>query len=143
MASLKWTTTDDQGSINRVLESLNVKWLDFKSTQNIDHRKEDIFGIVRHQSFKMFIGLLSFEKICRHTCTPERRRDYFVWHALAIKENRTVERKMSQARLGGAWFLSEQWEELSHPQPILTPIEWLKLVMDKGACSWSHDGLCE
>lgn len=144
MAKREWTTTDDQNSINLVLDSLNINWVDFKKgKEDIEKRKYDIFGLVRlsKPKFKMFVSLLSFERVCRRTCEPERRSDYFVWHALAIAENRTVANKMNQALLGRAWFLSERWEELTMTQPTLQQEEWLKFVMSKSTCEWT--GTCD
>lgn len=130
---LKEPTTDDQGNINKALEALKVKWINLKRTDNIDFITNDIFGVVdikRPKPMKMVVMLMSFSTVCRQTCDPKKRDDYFVWHAVAIKENRTVERKMSQARVGNAWFLSNQWQSITQQNPTLKGVEWLKAVVD-------------
>lgn len=133
MSSLKDQITDDQGSINKALEALKVKWVNLKPTENIDHIERDVFGVLNIKTprlTKMIVMLMPFSTVCRQTCVPERREDYFVWHAVAIKENRTVERKMSQARVGNAWFLSDDWQRISAENPLLTGVEWLRKVVD-------------
>ena len=133
MSGVKDPTTDDQGSINKALETLKVKWMNIKPTDNIDVLERDVFGVVSiksPQAMKLIVMLMPFSTVCRQTCMPERRNEYFVWHAVAIKENRTVERKMSQARVGNAWFLSEQWQTISDANPFLKGVEWLRKVVD-------------
>ncbi len=143
MAKREWTTTDDQNSINLVLDSFNIRWMDLRKSDNIEERKHDILGVVKTNKpkFHMFVSLFSFEKVCRRTCSPEKRNDYYVWHALAIAENRTVVNKMSQARTGKAWFLSPQWEEPTMIKSTLKREGWLRLVMDKDLCQWTHSCL--
>ena len=130
---MKHATTDDQGNINKALDFLNIKWLNIKPTDNIDVLEKDVFGVIDIKSpkqMKLIVMLMSFGVVCRQTCDPERRNDYFVWHAVAIKENRTVERKISQAKVGNAWFLSEKWQKISEAHPSLKGVEWLKAVVD-------------
>lgn len=143
MAKREWTTTDDQNSINLVLDSFKIKWMDLRKSDDIEERKHDILGVVRKDKpkFHMFVSLFSFEKVCRRTCSPEKRQNYYVWHALAIAENRTVVNKMNQANMGGAWFLSPQWMELTMTQPTLQGEEWLRLLMNKDKCQWTHSCL--
>ena len=133
MSSMKDPTTDDQGNINKALEALKVKWTNLKPSENIDHISRDVFGVISlkyPRSAKMVVMLMPFSTVCRQTCVPEKRNDYFVWHAVAIKENRTVERKMSQAKVGSAWFLSDQWQAISDANPSLKGVEWLQAVVD-------------
>ena len=132
MSQLHRPTTDDQGNINLVLDYLRINWLNYKKSENIDYRKEDIHGLitVKRPKINMIVSLMSFNTVCRHTCSPEHREDYYVWHALAIKENRTVVNKVSQARVGSAWFLSEQWQQLSETEPNLKREEWLRYVTE-------------
>ena len=133
MSSLRDPTTDDQGNINKALDFLRIKWMNIRPTQNIDLMQKNLFGVVnlKHpEPMKMIVMLMPFSTVCRQTCVPEKRNDYFVWHAVAIKENRTVERKVSQARVGSAWFLSEQWQEISKENPSLRGVDWLRKVVD-------------
>ena len=126
-------TTDDQGNINKALDFLKIKWMNIRPTQNIDFVEKDIFGVVNFKQSeltKMIVMLMPFNTVCRQTCTPQKRNEYFVWHAVAIKENRTVERKVSQAKVGSAWFLSERWQEISEENPMLRGVEWLRKVVD-------------
>ena len=127
MSRLKWPTTDDQGNVNLALDKLDIRWMNFKPTQNIDTFEHEIYGVCRN---KMIVMLMPFNVVCRHTCSAARREEYYVWHALAIKENRTVENKMSQARVGGAWFLSENWMTLSSQVEGLKGPEWLQHIAD-------------
>lgn len=133
MSAMKDPTTDDQGNINKALEALKIKWMNLKPSQNIDHIEKNVFGVVslKHpRPMKMIVMLMPFSTVCRQTCVPEKRGEYFVWHAVAIKENRTVERKVSQAKVGSAWFLSEQWQTISEKNPTLQGVEWLRAVVD-------------
>ena len=134
MSSMKDPTTDDQGNINKALNFLKIKWMNIRPTQNIDFIHKNLFGVVnleQHpESSKLMVMLMPFSTVCRQTCVPEKRNEYFVWHAVAIKENRTVERKVSQARVGSAWFLSEQWQEISEENPSLRGVDWLRKVVD-------------
>ena len=133
MGGVKEPTTDDQGSINKALDALKVKWMNIKPTDNIDVMERDVFGVINIKSptdMKLIVMLMPFSTVCRQTCVPEKRDKYFVWHAVAIKENRTVERKMSQAKVGSAWFLSEQWQTISEQNPLLKGVEWLRKVVD-------------
>ena len=127
MSRLKWPTTDDQGNVNLALDKLDIRWMNFKRTQNIDTFEHEIYGVCKN---KMIVMLMPFNVVCRHTCNAARREEYYVWHALAIKENRTVENKMSQARVGGAWFLSENWMTLSSQAEGLKGPEWLQHIAD-------------
>lgn len=134
MSQLKRPTTDDQGNINLALDFLDISWVRLKPSDNIDNWKSDIHGIIRVKKLSptyMFVMLLSFGTVCRHTCAPKDRDKYTVWHALAIKENRTLENKMKQARAGSAWFLSEHWQQLSENKPSLTTVDWLRYITDK------------
>lgn len=133
MSSMKDPTTDDQGNINKALNFLKIKWMNIRPTQNIDFIHKNLFGVVNlehPESSKLIVMLMPFSTVCRQTCVPEKRNEYFVWHAVAIKENRTVERKVSQARVGSAWFLSEQWQEISKENPSLRGVDWLRKVVD-------------
>lgn len=133
MSSLKDPTTDDQGNINKALDALNIKWMNLKPTENIDLISRDVFGVISLKFLrqaKLVVMLMPFTTVCRQTCVPKKRNDYFVWHAVAIKENRTVERKMTQAKVGSAWFLSEQWQTISDANPSLKGVEWLRAVVD-------------
>ena len=134
MSSMKDPTTDDQGNINKALYFLKIKWMNIRPTQNIDFIHKNLFGVInleQHpESSKLIVMLMPFSTVCRQTCVPEKRNEYFVWHAVAIKENRTVERKVSQARVGSAWFLSEQWQEISKENPLLRGVDWLRKVVD-------------
>lgn len=133
MSSLKDPTTDDQGNINKALDALKIKWMNLKPTENIDFLSRDVFGVINlkyPRLVKMIVMLMPFTTVCRQTCVPKKRNDYFVWHAVAIKENRTVERKMTQAKVGSAWFLSEQWQTISDTNPSLKGVEWLRAVVD-------------
>ena len=133
MSAMKDPTTDDQGNINKAMDALKIKWMNIRPTQNIDVIHKDIFGMInlKHpEPMKMIVMLMPFSTVCRQTCVPEKRNDYFVWHAVAIKENRTVERKVSQARVGSAWFLSERWQEISKRNPSLQGVNWLRKVVD-------------
>ena len=125
MSYLKHPTTDDQGNINLVLDELDIKWTNLNSKEDIDNIHYDIYGIGRH---RLSVVLLSFDVICRHTCNPEYRNDYYVWHALAIKENRTVENKIEQAQVGNAWLLNSDWISLGQN---LTGLDWLNSIVIK------------
>ena len=124
MSELQRPTTDDQGNVNQALEYLNIHWMNLKSNDNIDTFEHEVYGVCDH---RIIVVLLPFNVICRHTCSAQRRDEYYVWHALAIKENRTVTNKMEQARVGGAWFLREDWEG---GRRDLTDVEWLKEITD-------------
>ncbi|KAL5457715.1 hypothetical protein EMCRGX_G035003 [Ephydatia muelleri] len=125
MSSLKYPTTDDQGNINLVLDELDVKWTNLSPKENIDDIHYDIYGTGRH---RLNVVLLSFDVICRHTCNTVYRDSYYVWHALAIKENRTVANKIEQARIGNAWFLRLDWLNIGQN---LTGLEWLNSIIIK------------
>lgn len=124
MAQLANPTTDDQGNVNLALEQLNIQWMNLRPHNDIDNFHHEIYGICREQ---IIVVLLPFDIICRHTCTAGRRNEYYVWHALAIKENRTVENKMGQARVGNAWYLREDWMEL---ETEMTGLDWLNHITD-------------
>ena len=134
MSSMNDPTTDDQGNINKALNFLKIKWMNIRPTQNIDLIHKNLFGVVTLEQHpepsKMIVMLMPFNTVCRQTCVPEKRNEYFVWHAVAIKENRTVERKVSQAKVGSAWFLSERWQEISKENPSLRGVDWLRKVVD-------------
>ena len=51
-----------------------------------------------------------------------------MWHPLAIRENRTVTRKKSEARLGGAWHLRVNWRNLSKENSHLKGADWLRVI---------------
>lgn len=125
MSSLTHPTTDDQGNINLVLDELDVKWTNLSPKENIDNIHSDIYGTGRH---RLNVVLLSFDVICRHTCNAAYRDSYYVWHALAIKENRTVANKIEQARIGNAWFLRLDWLSIGQN---LTGLEWLNSIVIK------------
>jgi hypothetical protein len=131
---MKDPTTDDQGNINKALNFLKIKWMNIRPTQNIDLIHKNLFGVVTLEQnpnpSKLIVMLMPFSTVCRQTCVPEKRNEYFVWHAVAIKENRTVERKVSQARVGSAWFMSERWQEISEENPSLRGVEWLRKIVD-------------
>jgi len=127
MSRLKWTTTDDQGNVNLALDKLEVRWMNFKPSQDIDYFEHEIYGVCK---YKIIVMLMPFNIVCRHTCEARRREEYYVWHALAIKENRTVENKMTQAKVGGAWFLREDWMSRSSQAETLRGPQWLEHVAD-------------
>ena len=134
MSQMKNGITDDQGSINKALDTLHVKWLNLEPSQNIDNIDTEVYGAVNVKvphPFKMSVMLMSFNTVCRQTCTPEKKDQYFVWHALAIKENRTLENKIKQAKVGSAWFLSEEWYTTSQNHQGLFGVEWLAHIADR------------
>ncbi len=123
MSRLSNPTTDDQGNVNLALEELRIQWMNLRPDTDIDTFNHEIYGICMQN--KIIVVLLPFNIICRHTCTANRRNRYYVWHALAIKENRTVENKKGQAQVGRAWFLRDDWE---HRTEGITGLDWLKSV---------------
>ena len=109
LENLSKQITDDQNSVNFAFEKLGIKWRDVYATSHIEDVYDTVFGYGTH----LKVALLSFDLVCRQTCTISKREDYYVWHAMAIGVNRTVERKQSQAAVGQAWFLNPNWEDLS------------------------------
>ncbi len=129
MSQLTNPTTDDQSNINLALEQLNVKWMNLRPDNDIDTFQHEIYGVCQNQ---IVVVLLPFNIICRHTCSAGKRNRYYVWHALAIKENRTVENKRGQAKVGSAWFLREDWQEATEGREGLTGLKWLQYITDWG-----------
>lgn len=128
-------TTDDQNSINYCLEYMGVKWTNYNSRDKIEDRSRYIRGSVElpvppegGKSRELSVMLMSYETVCRHICNPDKRESYYVWHPLAIAENRTVTRKKSEAKLGNAWHLRDNWKQLSEENHNLTGTEWLQLI---------------
>ena len=111
----------DQGLVNTALKALNVRW-DLVSPLYIDR---DMRGTCPHTKLKAIV--LSEEKICRYSCDSHKRDKYYVWHKPAIKRNRTVENKKQRARDGGAWFLKEDWIQVSKMNS-LTGVTWLLAI---------------
>ena len=106
----------------------NVRWINLDKTRNIDALESEVYGVCRNH---MIIMLLPENIVCRYICNPLDKDKYYVWHTFAIKENRTVENKMSQAKVGSAWYLREDWNEQSAIAPTLTGVEWLRAIADK------------
>ena len=130
MSRIKKPTTDDQGNVNLALETLDIQWANLRPHQNIDDLEFLIYGTCRLKRIKIIVMLLHFGIVCRHTCTPERRNEYFVWHALAIKENRTVVNKKLQAQWGDAWYLCDDWQARSEAAPAIKGLDWLYHITD-------------
>lgn len=125
-------TTDDQNSINYCLEYMGVRWTNYNSSERIEDRSSNILGSVlvppeRGKSWKLSVVLLSFVTVCRHTCDPKKRESYYVWHPLAITENRRAARKKRAAKIG-AWYLRDNWKQLSDKNQYLTGTDWLRLI---------------
>ena len=74
----------------------------------------------------MIVMLMPETIVCRYVCKAEEKEKYFVWHTYAIKENRTVENKMTQAKVGSAWFLREDWHKRSLLRPDFQGTVWLR-----------------
>lgn len=108
----------DQGLVNAALKALHVHW-DQVSPLHVDR---DMRGSC--PSTQLEAVVLSEEKICRYSCDSHKREQYYVWHKPAIKRNRTLENKKKKARDGGAWFLREDWAQVSK-MTSLTGVTWL------------------
>ena len=123
--------TDDQNTINFCLEHMGMEWTNYNRSERIEDRFTDILGRVLLSSASagkqeyLTVMLMPYTTVCRHVCEPEARDSYYVWHALAIRSERTVANKKSQASVGGAWYLREDWEEVSGQNPELQGTEWL------------------
>lgn len=111
----------DQGLVNLALKSLRVHW-DQLSPLKVDR---DMRGSCSDAQLKALI--LSEEKICRYSCDSHKRNQYYVWHKPAIKRKRTPENKKQRARDGGAWFLRDDWMEVSK-MSSLTGVTWLLAI---------------
>ena len=111
----------DQGLVNLALKSLHVHW-DQPSPLQLNR---DMRGSCPNTGLQAVV--LSEEKICRYSCDSRKRGQYYVWHKPAIKRNRTVENKKKRAREGGAWFLRDDWAEVSKMNS-LTGVTWLLAV---------------
>ncbi len=109
-------------------------WTNYNKKEKIEQRSKNIFGKVAISSesggkYKFLrVMLMPYTTVCRHVCDPKKRDEYFVWHALAIRSNRTVAKKKSQASVGNAWHLVDNWKELSDLKPQLQGVEWLKSI---------------
>lgn len=124
--------TDDQNSINFCLEHMGIKWTNYVKTEKIENRSEKILGRVPLEasggSKYLSVMLMPYTIVCRHVCDPERRDSYYVWHALAIRSQRTVANKMKQAAVGGAWYLRSNWKEVSDQHPEVEGRGWLSHI---------------
>ena len=118
MAHLPFT---DQGLVNLALKSLHVHW----DKQSPLQQDRDMRGSC--PDTKLQAVVLSEEKICRYSCDNRKRAKYYVWHKPAIKRKRTVENKKKRAREGGAWFLRDNWAEVSK-MSSLTGVTWLLAI---------------
>ena len=123
-------TTDDQNSINYCLDYMEVRWTNYNSSEKIENRSSDILGSVHNdeKSWELSVALLPFSKVCRHICDPNKRASYYVWHPLAITKYRPVAEKKGAAKLGGAWYLRDNWKELSDKNRHLAGTDWLQLI---------------
>ena len=129
MSGIKEPTTDDQGNINLAFHTMGLRWMNLKPKDNIDYLESEIYGLCSRSH--LIVMLLPFNVICRQTCMPSRREEYYVWHAVAIKENRTVENKVLGARAGHAWLLAEDWLQRSEAEPLLVGLKWLRHLVDQ------------
>ena len=111
----------DQGLVNIALKSLHIHW-DQPSPLHMDRDMRGTCPGIHLQAL-----VLSEEKMCRYSCESHKRSQYYVWHKPAIKRKRTVENKKKRAREGGAWFLKEDWAEVSK-MSSLTGITWLLAI---------------
>ena len=129
MSGIKEPTTDDQGNINLAFHTMGLQWMNLKPKDNIDYVESEIYGLCSRAH--LTVTLLPFNVICRQICMLSRREEYYVWHAVAIKDNRTVEKKMLGARAGHAWLLAENWLERSEAEPLLVGLGWLRHLVDQ------------
>ena len=126
--------TDDQNSINFCLEHMGLQWINYNKTERIEDRHLDILGRVMLSGASigkkryLTVMLMPYTTVCRHVCNPEDRDMYYVWHALAIRTERTVANKKSQASVGGAWHLREDWADISAQNPQLQGTQWLAAI---------------
>ena len=123
--------TDDQNSINFCLEHMGLEWINYDKSEKIEDRKENILGRVPLKEKDgaddfLSVMLMPYTTVCRHVCDPSKRNDYYVWHALAIRNERTVANKRRQATLGRAWYLQGNWREISEQYPEEEGAEWLR-----------------
>ncbi len=113
---------------------MGIRWTNYNKSERIEERSKEILGQVQLSGLStgtksyLNVMLMPYTTVCRHVCDPEKRDSYYVWHALAIRTERTVANKKSQASVGGAWHLRDDWEELSGLNPDVKGIEWLKLI---------------
>ena len=113
---------------------MGIRWTNYNKTELIETRTTDILGEVQLSGHSLGVKtylkvmLMPYTVVCRHVCLPEMRDSYYVWHALAIRTERTVANKKSQASVGGAWFLNDDWEELSGTNPDLKGEDWLRAI---------------
>ena len=123
--------TDDQNSINFCLQHMRLEWTNYNSSEEIEHHNQNIIGraptMIDSRPF-LHVMLVPYTTVCRHVCDVEKKNDYYVWHALAIKTNRTVAIKKSQAMLGGAWYLRDDWKRASDENLGLRGTEWLRYI---------------
>lgn len=127
--------TDDQNSINFCLEHMGLEWINYEKSEKIEDRKEDILGRVPLKGKGedgagnfLSVMLMPFTTVCRHVCDPSKRDSYYVWHALAIRNERTVANKRRQATVGGVWYLQNDWREISKQYPEAEGAEWLRHI---------------
>ena len=71
----------------------------------------------------MWCMLMLDTTVCRRMCEPEKKDSYYVWHTL--DKIRTSANKKSQSRIGGVWYLREDWERV---HPTLRGVEWLRRI---------------
>lgn len=125
--------TDDQNSINFCLEHMGLEWTNYNKSEKIEGRSENILGRVPLDGKGgagnfLSVMLMSYDTVCRHVCDPKKRDSYYVWHALAIRSERTVANKRRQATVGGAWYLQGNWREISEQYPDVEETEWLRHI---------------
>jgi hypothetical protein len=128
--------TDDQNSINFCLEHMGLEWTNYNNnSEKIENRSKDILGRVALEgkgqdgsTNYLSVMLMPYTTVCRHICNPGERDSYYVWHALAIGNERTVAHKRRQAMLGKAWYLQNDWGEVSEQHPDMEGAEWLRHI---------------
>ena len=134
--------TDDQNTINFCLEHMAVQWTNYNKSERIEERSKVILGSVSMPRSGrgggegggggggglLKVMLMPYTIVCRHVCDVEKKDSYYVWHALAIRNERTVANKRKQATVGGAWYLHSNWKELSRECPELKVEEWLRYI---------------
>ena len=122
MSNLSKQEDSDQNTVNFVLKELGIKWRGVNATSQPEDIHDTVFGV----GTPLKVALLPYDLACRHTCTISKRENYYVWHAVAVGVNRTVENKQRKADEGKAWFLKPNWEDLSRGNA--RGEEWLQKI---------------
>ena len=109
MSALTLKNIDDQYIINTAFDKCGIKW---------NKKQSSIIGRCSN-GVNLTVSLVSSIEICR-SCN-DKKRQYFVWHQLAEKKQKSKKEYAIKARV---WFLKKNYDHTID----LKGLEWLQFL---------------